>query len=304
MPVLSADGAPSLSYVITVSRNHVVPARQCIASLRCQTSAPIIVVGNLDAHDAAGLRALGAEYLDERDVDTTGRMPSFTWTRKFREVGWYRQMFLRLSVDRFVSTAQAVILDSEVFAFDNWDEARLYDPATGRPRSFFWIPATRKPEWDYRMYRGAAYLLQDLPGLEGVLDYADSDAYRRHISGVVLFSTANVRALWELLERHTDLPSTMHRLFDEEEDLMFSDHDFYGIAVDYGLFDDVVPTVLHDNLLGWYDNHDDPVFNAFRPGAMWSMCQRYADYPSDAEYRGFMERTATALGARLPSGVR
>ena len=140
--------------------------------------------------------------------------------------------------------------------------------------------------------------------MEGVLEYANSDAYHRHISGVVLFSTANVRALWEVLERTTDVPGMMRRLFDEEPELMFSDHDFYGIAVDYGLFDHVVPTVPHDNLLGWYNNHDYPEFHAFRAGAMWSMCQRYERYPTEAEYRAFMEEMAATLGTRLPAGIR
>ncbi len=33
---------------------------------------------------------------------------------------------------------------------------------------------------------------------------------------------------------------------------------------------------------------------------MWSVCQRYYDYPSTEEYRGFMERTARSLGVSLP----
>ena len=290
----------SLSYVITVSRRHLVAAQMCILSLRHRTSAPIVVVGNLDATGITLLRALGADYIDEREVDTSGRMPTVAWEKKFREIGWYRQMFFRLCIDRYATTDDVVILDSEMFAFDNWDEGRLYDPATGRPRSFYWVPSVRKPDWDYRMYRGSAYLLSGLPGLEDVMEYANSDSYHRHISGVVMFSTANVGELWRRLEQDTDLPATLDRLFNHEPELMFSDMDLYGIAADYGLFDRVVPVVMHAELLGWYDNHDDPVFNRFRVGAMWSMCQRYADYPTATAYRGFMEATAAALGARLP----
>jgi len=295
------QAAGSLSYVITVSRRHLLPAQMCILTLRQKTSAPIIVVGNLEANEVALIRALGAEYLDEREIDVSGRLPALAWEHKYREAGWYRQMFLRLSIDRYIETEQAVILDSEVFVFDNWDESGLYDPPTGNPRCFYWVPATRKPDWDYRMYRGSAYLLRDLPGFENVLEYANSDAYRRHISGVVFFSTANVKELWRKLENETDLAYNLDQLFNHEADLAFSDHDLYGIAVDYGLFDKVVPTVLHDNLLGWYDNHDDPQFHRFREGAMWSMCQRYSEFPDATSYRGFMEDTARSLGAHLPT---
>jgi Methyltransferase domain len=279
----------------------MLAAQMCILTLRQKTTAPITVVGNVGPDEATRLRALGAVYIDERDINVSGRLPSLASPTKYREPGWYRQMFFRLSVDRFVDTAQAVILDSEVFVFDNWDETRLYDPASGHPRGFFWVPSQRKPEWDYRMYRGAAYLLQTLPGCAGVLDYANSDGYHRHISGVVLFSTANVAELWRRLENETDLERNLDQLFNHEPDLAFSDHDLYGLAAEYGLFDTVVPTVQHENLLGWYDNHDDPRFHRFRQGAMWSMCQRYAEFPTPREYRTYMESTATSLGARLPN---
>lgn len=242
----------------------------CIETFRRVSSTPILVVGNLAPEEVRLVRSLGAHYIDEREIDVSGRLPTFRWDQKYREVGWYRQMFFRLSVDRYVDTDQAVILDSEVFAFENWDESRLYDPATGAPRCFYWIPAIRKPEWDYRMYRGAAYLLQGF-GFEDVLEYAGSDEYRRHISGVVLFSVANVRELWRRLEADTDLVRNIDQLFNHEADLAFSDHDLYGIACERGLFDNVVPTVMHDNLLGWYDAHDDVRFERFREGAMWSM---------------------------------
>ena len=291
-----------ITYVITVSRRHLLPAQMCIHTLRQKSEAPIVVIGNLTRDEAASLQSPRVDYIDERDIDVSGRMPSFAWSEKYREVGWYKQMFYRLSVDRFVESAQAVILDSEVFVFDNWDETRLYDPVSGHPRCFFWIPTDRKPDLDYRLYCGAAYLLRTLPGFENVQEYASGDAFRRHISGVVLFSTANVAELWRRLESETDLAHNLGQLFNHEEGLAFSDHDLYGIAADYGIFEDIVPTVLHNNLLGWYDNHDDPKFALFRQGAMWSMCQRYFDYPTAADYRDFMESTAQALGTRLPGG--
>lgn len=289
-----------LTYVITVSRHHVLPAQMCIKGLRQKTSARILVVGNLEPNEVGAIRSLGVEYMDEREIDVSGRLPHLGWHQKFREVGWYRQMFFRLCVDRYVETDQAVILDSEVFVFENWDESRFYDPDTCLPRCFYWIPATRKPDWDYRMYRGSAYLLQGLPGFEDVLAYANSDEYQRHISGVVLFSTANVRELWRRLEADTDLAYNLDQLFNHQDELAFSDHDLYGIACERGLFEDIVPTVMHDNLLGWYDTHDDPHFEPFREGAMWSMCQRYADYPTPNAYRGFMLDTAESLKTTLP----
>ncbi|MGO8871449.1 MAG: hypothetical protein ACLQPH_08625 [Acidimicrobiales bacterium] len=142
----------------------------CIATLRATTTAPIIVVGNLEPADAASLRSLGAEYFDEREVDVSGRTPRFAWTEEHREVGWYRQMFFRLSVDRYVDTDQAVILDSEVFVFDNWGEGRLYDPDTRHPRCFHWVPAICTSVLDYRPDRGGAFLLRTLPGFGGVLE--------------------------------------------------------------------------------------------------------------------------------------
>ena len=60
-----------------------------------------------------------------------------------------------------------------------------------------------------------------------------------------------------------------------------------------------VPTVLHPNLLGWYDNHDDPVFNQFKADAMWSMCQRYYQYPGEEEYRRYMLDIADTLGRKV-----
>jgi Methyltransferase domain len=298
MPTASSQ----LTYLVTVSRAHLLPAQMLLITLREVTTAPVVVVGNLEPDEADLLRALGATYIDERSVDLDGRFPELKWQEKLtRQAGWYRQMLLRLSIDRYVDAEHVVILDSEVFAFDNWDERRFFDPATGRPRCFYWVPHVRKPEWDYKMYRGAAYLLEGVPGCDGVMDYASSDAFRRHISGVVLFSTSNLRHLWQLLETSIDLPSRLDRLFNDEPDLLFCDHDLYGIAVDLGLFASVVPPVLHGNLLGWYDNHSDPVFEQFRDGAMWSMCQRYAEYPSASDYYAFMAGTAARLGRTLPT---
>jgi hypothetical protein len=257
-----------------------------------------MVCGNLDAEGARTIRGLGADYIDENDVDLRGRYKA--WPAKHREAGWYKQMFLRLSIDRILSSEQAVILDAEVFAFKNWDEDRLYDSTTGHPRSFYWTPARRKPEWDYAMYRGAAKLLSALPEFGDVMAYASSDNYRRHISGVVLFSTRNVAHLWRRLETETDLEKGLDRLFGGEPDLAFSDHDFYGIAVDYGMFDGVVPTAPFPGLLGWYDVHDDPVFHEFRHDAMWSMCQRFREMVNvEKEYLLYMNKTAERLGCSL-----
>jgi hypothetical protein len=131
------------------------------------------------------------------------------------------------------------------------------------------------------------------------MDYADSDGFRRHISGVVLFSTRNVAALWRLLERHIDVEKTLDDLFNRRPDMTFSDHDFYGLAVDYNLFAHVVPTMPHANLLGWYDNHDDPVFNAFKRDAMWSMCQHFWKHQGE-NYLAYMRNAAAFCGAALP----
>ncbi len=289
-----------LAYFITVSKAHLLPAQNLLETLRRKTDALIVVAGNLEQEGVRCLQAYGVKYLDENEIDLKGRAPRVGWTEKFRQWGWYKQMFLRLSIDRFMDAEQVVILDSEVFVFKNWDESRFYDPKTKRPRSFYWVPRIRKPDWDYAMYRGAAFLLSFLPDCEGIMEYANSDHYRRHISGVVLFSTRNVARLWQLLESNTDLPANMDRLFNREAALASSDHDFYGLGVEYGLFQDAVPTIMHNQLLGWYDTHQDPVFEPFRKDAMWSMCQRYAQFPTQAEYRNFMTDTAEALGQELP----
>lgn len=287
-----------LSYLVTISRDHLLPAQFLLRTLRPKTGCEIVAVGNLSGNESKIITDLGAYYLDERDIDVSGRMPAISWTEKYRNVGWYRQMFLRLSIDRFMTTEQVVILDSEVFAFDNWDERRFYTE-DGMPKMFYWTPQSRKPDWDYRMYRGAAYPFQFLKGCSGVMEYANSDSFRRHISGVVLFSRRNVAHLWNRLENETDLAANMDRLFNHEDDLAFSDHDFYGIAVDLGLFENVVQTKPTPELLGWYDNHDDPAFHAFKHNAMWSMCQRYMNFRDPGAYAGFMEDMANRLGTRI-----
>jgi glycosyltransferase involved in cell wall biosynthesis len=290
-----------LSYLITVSRDHFLPAQFAIINLRKKTQSEIVVVGNLNADESAKIVALGAKYINEDDIDLSGRMPKVEWNNKYQRIGWYKQQFIRLSIDRFMTTEQVVILDAEVFPFENWNEDNFYDPHTGNPRCFYWIPQTRKPDWDYKMYRGAAYLLSFLPECEGILDYANSNLYKRHISGVVLFSTKNVKELWRKLEAETDLARNADLLFNQELELSFSDHDIYGLAVEYGLFDRIVPTTMHNNLLGWYDNHDDPNFHIFKVNASWSMCQRYSQYLDADSYYAFMQDQAQKLGQQLPS---
>lgn len=288
----------TLSYLITVSKAHFMPAQMLILTLQQKTTNDIVVVGNLNDEQASLMRAMGVTYIDENDIDLSGRMPQLNWEFKHRPVGWYKQMFIRHSIDRFMTTDQVVILDSEVFVFDNWDETRFYD--SGKPKLFWWTPSQRKPDWDYQMYRGAAYLLSFLPGCEDIQAYASSTDYHRHISGVVLFSTANVRHLWHTLEAQTNLAKNLNDLFNKHEDLAFSDHDLYGMAVEYGLFDKVVPTAPANELLGWYDNHDDPRFSRFRDDAMWSMCQRYMDYKTPKEYVEFMSVTSKKMNRNLP----
>ena len=71
--------------------------------------------------------------------------------------------------------------------------------------------------------------------------------------------------------------------------------------MDYGLCKDVVPTTLSNELLGWYDNHDDVNFHVFREqDPMRSMCQRYREFPTDADYLGYMQRISASLNRRLP----
>jgi hypothetical protein len=296
---LPDDARDELAYLITVSKNHVLPCKMLLATLRHKTSRTIHLVGNLTLEQQKLLAGPAIVYRDENDIDLSGRMPQVRWEQKYREWGWYKQMFVRLCADRFVSARQVVVLDSEVFVFNNWDERRFYTTA-GNPKCFFWIPKFRKPDWDYRMYRGAGFLYRDLPGFENLMDYANGNEFRRHISGVVLFSTDNLKHIWKSLSERTDLARNLDQLFNCEPELAFCDHDFYGIAMDYGLCAEAVPTALSNELLGWYDNHDDPNFNVFaEQDPMWSMCQRYREFPTEAEYLGYMQRIAALLHQQL-----
>ncbi len=290
----------TLSYLITVGRSHIDPCRMLLHTLLQKTEAKIVLVGNLTTDEADMFKQYGVTYIDENEIDMTGRLPAVDWSEKYRSFGWYKQQFIRLCIDRFMDTDQVVILDSEVFVFENWDESRLYDPQSGAPRSFYWIPRVRKPDWDYKMYRGSAYLLSFLPECEGIMEYANSTEYKRHISGVGLFSTKNIASLWERLQKNTDLQKNMDMLFNHEPDLSFSEYEFYGQAVEYGLFDDVVPTVMCNDLQGWYEGHDDVNFHVFKDNAMWSMCQLYASYPAK-KYMKYMKDRAVQLNAKLPA---
>lgn len=296
----------SISYLITVSKQHFLPAQMLILSLRNQTLNPIIVVGNLDHMQSNLIKSLGVKYIDEDDINYKARLPRVEWQEKYREFGWYKQMFIRLCIDTFMETDQVIILDSEVFVFDNWDESRMYDPSSGKPRAFYWVPEKRKPDWDYKMYKGAAFLLSFLPQCKDIMQYADSDNYKRHISGVYLFSTKNIKKLWDILANNTELQENIDTLFNKRDDLSFSEYELYGLAVEYGLFEDEVPTVLHEGLLGWYDNHKEKVFEKFKKNAMWSMCQNYSDFALTPSYLKFINDTAKKLKRRaiLEDGKR
>lgn len=292
----------TLSYLITVSKAHFLPAQMLILSLQNKTKAEIVVVGNLELPQIKLIEAFGVRYINEDNIDYGNRLPKITWTEKYRKFGWYKQMFIRLSIDKFIKEDQVVILDSEVFVFDNWDENRLYDPKTAYPRSFYWIPEKRKSEWNYKMYRGAAFLLSFLPECKGIMEYANSSKYKRHISGVVLFSTKNVAEMWNRLNNDTDMVANIDTLFNKRDDLAFSDHDIYGLALEYGIFDSVDPTVMYENLLGWYDNHSDKDFLRFKKGAMWSMCQGYSDYNTTNKYNEYMNNMAKKLNQTITLG--
>lgn len=292
----------SLSYLITVSRAHLVPTQMLLHTLRRKTDAEIVVVGNLTGAEAATLECYNIRYIDEDNIDYKNRLPKVKWQRKHREFGWYKQQFIRLCIDSFMNTEQVVILDSEVFVLDNWDENRFYS-SNGQPRCGFWIPQKRKPDWDYKMYRGAAYLLSFLPECKGIMDYANSNQMKRSITGVAVFSTRNVAKMWQLLEEKTDLHKNLDSLFNKEKELSFAEYVMYALAVEYGLFDDIVPTKLEEGLLGWYDNHTDPDFLKFQRDAMWSMCQKYDTLKTTEEYYKYMNKIANKLGRQLPKAL-
>ena len=294
------NSADNLAYLITVSQKHILPTRMLLRTLLHKTKAKIYLVGNLLPEQQRELQGFAqVVYIDENDIDLSGRAPYVTWKSSYREWGYYKQMFLRLCCDRFLDVEHVVILDSEVFVFDNWDERRLFTDE-GNPKCFYWISEQRKTDWDYAMYRGSALLFSPLPDFAGVMDYASSDRYERHISGVVMFSTSNLRHIWKTLEITTQLEHNMEYLFNTliggRKGLSFSEFEFYGIAVKYGLCKQVVDSTPVAELLGWYDNHDDVVFQEFaRLDPMWSMCQGYMHYQGEAEYLAYMQNISVAL---------
>ncbi|BBB15049.1 hypothetical protein RVIR1_05460 [Candidatus Rickettsiella viridis] len=284
-------------YFITIGKHHIIPALICVKTLKALNKNKIIIAGNLAPHDKKKFTALGAEYIDENDINLKDRFPAISWNEKYRNSGWYKQQFLRLSIDRYIKEDLVFILDSEFFPFSNWDESRFFEPDR-KPRYLHWISSQRKPDWDYKMYRGAAYLLAGLPECKEIMTYANSDNYQRHISGVQIFSTKNLAHLWSRLTKETDLELNLHTLFNKS-DLAFSDYDFYGMANTFNLFEKITPTATYNNLLGWYDVHDDHIFNQFKSDAMWSMCQRYPEYPTEHSYYKYMKNIASMLGREV-----
>jgi len=144
-------------------------------------------------------------------------------------------------------------------------------------------------------------LLKDLPEFgDQVVEYANSDNFKRHINGFQLFSMKNLAYLWKRLEQDSDIEKNLDKIINRSPDLLFSEYVFYGIAVDYNFFDHLDLTVLHNNLLGWYDNHSENEFNKFKKDAMWSMCQRYTHYNDSLEtYRDYMKQIALQLNRNL-----
>jgi hypothetical protein len=300
-----------ITYLITLSSNHFIPCLHCILSFISlgKKAEEIVVVGNIsNKENIKRLTNIGVTYLDEDEIDYGIRMPKFSFQgEKLREQGWFKQQFIRLSADLFVKTPYALILDSEVFPFSNWDESRLFEnksqlPPPPPPRYLYWIPEKRKPEWDYKMYVASAMLLKDLPEFgEQVVEYANSDNFKRHINGFQLFSMKNLAYLWKRLEQDTDIEKNLDKIINRSPNLLFDDYDLYGIAVDYNFFDHHDKTILHNNLLGWYDNHSENEFNKFKKNAMWSMCQRYSNCNSSLEtYRSYTKQIAKYLKCNLP----
>lgn len=287
----------SLAYMITLSERHLLPCIMLLRTLRNLTDKRIVVVGNLESEQMIEfVKGYGVEYIDEDSLDMSGRLPEQPKQRKYREWGWYKQMFIRLCIDRFMDEEHIVVLDSEVFMFDNWDENRLFNEE-GAPRVLSWVPQNRKSDWDYLMYRGSAYVLQDFPGCEDIMEYANSDSFRRHINGIVFWSTSNVRALWEQMEEYGGT-KRLTELFDHVP-LAFADHVFYGLAAERGVFDNAQKPEIYDGILGWYDVHQDPVFDAFKENPMWSMCQSYFDYQDPVSYSNFMVSMCIRLKQKL-----
>jgi hypothetical protein len=198
-----------------------------------------------------------------------------------------------------MKTKYVIILDSEDFVFENWDEKKFFN-SDGQPRYFYWISKKRKSDWDYQMYRGSAYILRSLPGCKNIMKYANSDKVKRYISGVQIFSTENVAYFWKQYGQQKQFKQDLETVFSADNDLVFSDYTMYGLANEYGLFDSKIPMKIHNNLFGWYDNHDDENFHKFKKGAMWSMCQQYDKYQNPNDYYNFMKKTAKKLDRSLP----
>jgi len=293
-----------ITYLITLSSKHFIPCLHCIMSFISlgKKAEQILVVGNLsNKEEIKKIINIGVIYLDEDKIDYGIRMPKFSFQgEKLREQGWFKQQFIRLSADLFIKTPYALILDSEIFPFTNWDESRLFE--NNIPRYLYWIAEKRKPEWDYKMYVGSAMLLKDLPEFgDQVVEYANSDNIKRYINGFQLLSMKNLAYLWKRLEKNTDIEKNLDILINKSPDLLFSEYVFYGIPVEYKSFDHLDCTILHNNLLGWYDSHSENEFNKFKKDAMWSMCQRYSNYDSSLEtYRDYMKQIAKNLKRYLP----
>ena len=88
--------AAEMAYLITVSRNHVLPRKMLLATLSSKTSNRIHLVGNLNAEQQKTLSAFPIVYLNENDIDLSGRMPQMRWELKLRELGWYKTNVLAL----------------------------------------------------------------------------------------------------------------------------------------------------------------------------------------------------------------
>ena len=286
-----------IAYFITLSEKHLLSAIMMLRTLRPLTSKKVLIAGNLkNPRQIDLLYDYGAEYIDENEINLTGRLPKVNWKNKFREFGWYKQQFLRLAIDRFITEEYAVILDSETFFFDNWNESELFG-INGNHKVYSWIPSVRKPVWDYMMYKGAAYMLRNLPGCRNIMDFADSDSYPRHITGMAVFSTKNMEALWKQIEQYD--PYCADEMLNKT-DYSFSEYELYGLASRFGLFNSSKIPELYDGFCGWYDVHNDVVFENYKKNAMWSMCQDYKKYSTSFEYWAYMVFTAKLLGKKFP----
>jgi len=120
-----------ITYLITLGSKHFIPCLHCILSFISlgKKAEEILVVGNIsNKEEIKKLINIGVTYLDEDNIDYGIRMPKFSFQgEKLREQGWFKQQFIRLSADLFIKTPYALILDSEIFPFTNWDESRLFE---------------------------------------------------------------------------------------------------------------------------------------------------------------------------------